>query len=281
MYTELRRIYSENSITLNLEQREFGLISDFIKNNINKVRRKVADKLEESIIKDFNKSSVARGRSEIPGNVNSRVENKLSELAEKKWKSDIIFDNTSNSNMNKISSKDDVIKAALNAGHKPDSEIIKDISKKNYYIIHPSKSGTANLAHEIGHIQNKEGLNPIKRVIRGLADKNPIDQRNPKEILSDSGIILGMKNYVKGSLREVEEKNANKNALKILKKNGFNKNEIEEANDIFKNNQSTYRHDKNIRSKIPIMNKIQVPSKRFKGELIDKYNDIVSGNYKK
>ena len=90
-----------------------------------------------------------------------------------------------------------------------------------------------------------------------------------------------MKNYIKGSLREAEEKNANKNALKILKKNGFNKNEIEEAKDIFRNNQSTYRHDKNIRSKIPIMNKIQVPSKRFKGELVDKYNDIVSGNYKK
>jgi hypothetical protein len=32
MYTELRRIYSENSIILNLEQREFGLIGNLIKN---------------------------------------------------------------------------------------------------------------------------------------------------------------------------------------------------------------------------------------------------------
>ena len=90
-----------------------------------------------------------------------------------------------------------------------------------------------------------------------------------------------MKNYIKGSLREIEEKNANKNALKILKKTGFNKNELKEAKDIFKNNQSTYKYDKNIRAKIPIMNKIQDPPKRFKGDLTSRYNDIVLGNYKK
>ena len=36
MYIELRRFYSENLIQLSEEQREFGLISNFIKNGISK-----------------------------------------------------------------------------------------------------------------------------------------------------------------------------------------------------------------------------------------------------
>ena len=47
-------------------------------------RGKIADKLEKSIIRDFKNMSVARRRSEMPSTVNSDVESKISELAEKK-----------------------------------------------------------------------------------------------------------------------------------------------------------------------------------------------------
>lgn len=42
----------------------------------------------------------------------------------------------------------------------------------------------------------------------------------------------------------------------------------------------TYKYDRNIRSKIPLMNKVQDPSERFKGDLINYYKDIVNGKYK-
>ena len=277
MYTELRRIYSGNSITLNLEQREFGLIGNLIKN----IRGKVSNKIERSIIKDFERRSSVLDSIRSRKLVNSNSEKEISDIARRKYKAEIINTNDPylvDNNLNRVSSLSDIIKTAESSG--VDKKYIEELKKNNYYILHPSKSGTENLAHEIGHIQNKEDKNLIKNTIRKLADKYPTDKRDPSTILKDSGVGLSIKNYIKGNILLQEERNANKNAIKLLKKSGYNPDKIKDSKESLKKNLMTYKYDRNIRSKIPLMNKVQDPSERFKGDLINYYKDIVKGKYK-
>lgn len=134
-------------------------------------------------------------------------------------------------------------------------------------IIHPSKSGTEYLGHEIGHIENSKTSNPIKKFINKIAnDPKTRDDINTSAILRLKDEGLGFKEagkrFIKGNLVLAEEKNASKNSLRKLKKYGANKEDLKKSKENLKIGEDTYKDIVSSYYKVPLSNLIHTPGRR-------------------
>ena len=242
MYTELRRIYSENSITLNLEQKEFGLI--------NNIRKKITRSISRSITKDLDKKdSLARYLNDSNNLVNNKVaEDKLIDIAKKKYNTGVLKFNDSlrdtplpNSTVNTKNLKKQIDPTGLTGRSK---ELAESIIENDNVIFHPENSGVEQLAHEIGHIKNRtEGL--YNKAISKLSNKYPY-RGNSSSI---------PKNFLTNKIRIQEEKNASKNAIKLLKSSKLNSDEIAKSKENLDKGIKYYKLEGNIKNK-SLLNKM-------------------------
>lgn len=247
MYTELRRIYSGNSITLNLEQREFGLISE--------ARKKISRMISRSITKDsLKKDELSEYLTNHKNLVNDKdVESKLSDIAKNKYKSGILRFNGGlkdeplhSSTVNTKLIKKKVDPSKLNGREK---ELAESIIDNDNVIFYPKGAGVEQLAHEIGHVKNRtEGL--YNRAISKLSNKF---HYNPKS--------SSTKNFIKGKLMIEEEKNASKNAMRLLKDSGMSDSNLRRSKENLDKGIEIYRLGNNIKGKSRLMKMIEVKKK--------------------
>lgn len=270
-----RQLYSQ----IEPEQREYNIISDLYhsgikktyKKSVGRVRRGIGNKLTDSAIKQrekANKSAKIVKNLEKLYKDNKDLTDKLKSSATKRKIG--VVDKNLYHNMFEINkgAKEDAI-------HKVDLEIKKaikqemkdsrfqyapqnrkDIYKKmldNDSIINLKGNESTsyfNLAHEIGHDINKD-----KKSTRRLQNKAiKFINSNP-----DDSIMK----RIKGRLLVVkEEKNADKNARKLLNSLGATKNELQMYNRIRRNAINNYKQSKNTEILKGLAKKVQVRGKR-------------------
>ena len=263
-----------------LRQKEYNLISDIehsgikraLRKNIGRVRVKLANKIDKSIEDDL----INKRKSEKKG---LQLSNSLHRTPETTDLAEIGIEN-----LPKIG-----VSADVRPGNFTPSVI------NNYEtILAPKKISLGELNHELGHIRNHKGENGrLAKLIneRGQTPENNrallildyigeepqiATKQGRKSILAgvDPGVLGEVnryfesaklsdssKRYIQGKMLIQDEKNASKWSLKSIK------NRLSpEVFDLEKERQrvanDSYRHAVQASSKIPIRNKIQIPSRR-------------------
>lgn len=116
----------------------------------------------------------------------------------------------------------------------------KALIKRKYVII--NKTDQSALAHELGHIDNRSGK--ISKHLVKLREKNDQNYNNAR--LYRKGIKGIIRNLRDGNIQVIEEANASKRGLKLLKKAGATKEEIKEAKRNMKGALRDYKYKRNI-----------------------------------
>lgn len=114
------------------------------------------------------------------------------------------------------------------------------------------------LAHEIGHnISNKSLVGKLidKASVNNFKNYDPKKNDN-----SGKGIMTGIKNYIKQKAVVSNESRANKEGLKLLKKD-LSPEEIKSAEENMNRSLDKYRNDGKLFYKKPLWRSIQIPSR--------------------
>lgn len=279
----LRKHYTEEF------QKEFGVVGWIKKKVANRLKKDISRAIE----KDFKPNTTT---SKV---TNLGIENRLKSLASRKhnastWdnkflggnertilKKDIDTDSmvrsiNTNSRINKQ-------KGDFQEARKHKRPKIKDLDRfaeradnSDYLIVH-ERGDTAGLAHEIGHIRNRESKNPITRKINKISEDNLDNIHDHTDLLdgNDEGSILkGVGNYFKQKAVIREEKNASKKGLNLLKKFKMDKKSRKNAKKDLDSALDSYKINGEISYKSPIMKKLQTPSERK--ESAKHFEDLIS-----
>lgn len=283
MYTELRIIYFSNTYSLSdqtLEQREFGILSDVVNSGVKrsyqryagKARRSIGNKLKDSIRDDMRKANLANNYAHSNMVVNGEVDKNLIRYSKGKNNSRVmnIVDRSGNSLPNGASKSKDLLNEINESSEVRDElsdrmirKLKNSAEKSDYIVTHPSGSGVEKLAHEIGHIENSKG-GIFKGVINRMNDNIIKNRSGYNKYKSDRGIGKSVKEYLKGKVNYIEERNASKNAMKLLKDQGLDNKGLSESKRSLDAALDSYKYGNRVRYKIPLMNKIQIPSRRIK-----------------
>ena len=283
MYTELRIIYFSNTYSLSdqtLEQREFGILSDVVNSGVKrsyqkyvgKARRSIGNKLKDSIRDDMRKANLANNYAHSNKIVNGEVEKNLIRYSKGKNNSRVIdiVDRSGNSLPNGASKSKDLLNGINESSEVRDElsdrmirKLKNSAEKSDYIVTHPSGSGVEKLSHEIGHIENSKG-GIFKGVINRMNDNIIKNRSGYNKYKSDRGIGKSVKEYLKGKVNYIEERNASKNAMKLLKDQGLDNKGLSESKRSLDAALDSYKYGNRVRYKIPLMNKIQIPSRRIK-----------------
>ena len=112
---------------------------------------------------------------------------------------------------------------------------------KGAIFLNPALGGDDTLAHELGHHLNKTSKNPIKRVISRISPKIRREMK-VEDIPKEKSIIEGLKSMVKSKIINVEEHNASKNGMSLLKKVGATPEELSIAKLGYDRAYNTYKY---------------------------------------
>lgn len=273
-----------------LRQKQFGLIKDIkssglkrtMKRNIGRLRNKIANSLtekyideptkiandkfikfelqndkltnpiiEKRMLREANKRNarVLSGIQDLPADFDlsrKEIRDQLHKIGKDSREMDSFFDNS-------------------NSGKRLDNKINNILKNKKIKHVISYSPGTdvTGLAHEIGHVDNSMSKNPIKRLINKVSgDPNLREEFSNVSFDNRSGIRTGIKRYLKGRALIKEESNASKKGLDLLKKSGITKEEFNIAKKDLDNALNTYKTAGNNYYRIPLINKIQIPSRR-------------------
>lgn len=268
-----------------LRQKNYNIISDIrysgikrtLRKNVGRARRKMAGNIDKSIERDL---------------INKRVaENKGKELSKE---------------LHRISETTDPAKKKLEEISKSGKIEVRydplgpNLSPNGKSLGVPENVSLGELGHELGHLKNSNGSNgkvfklinnigqskkslDELKIIDSIKDYPIIATKRGRSLISNSNIrentnkffesdnlTESAKRFIRGRLLVQDEKNASKWALKRIKNKlspkvyKLEKNRQKAAND-------TYKHAIKVSSKIPLRNKIQIPSKKgdFKFEVND------------
>lgn len=269
--------------SIQLKQKEYNIIDDTYRSGIKRAykktignfRRNTAKRLTDSIKSDINQvKESSRKLSNSSSIQNKSVENNLIKEASKEGiiVSNVKVDNTKGNYLVKDVNDQDLIEYSNNFGNKKeDVEKLKNQIKKSHkFISHPENSGSEKLAHEIGHVKNEKGI--ISKQISKIAnsEKTRSQIRSSFNKVRDTGddgslgVKESAKRFVRAKAVELEENNANRKGLKLLKKSGASKEELNKARDNYKEGSKSYKHSGNVSWKTSLRNTVQIPSRRKK-----------------
>lgn len=270
-----RQLYSY----IELEQREYNIISDLYhsgikrtyKKNVGRIRRSIGNKLTDSATKQREK---ANRSAKVVENLEKLV--KENKGLTDKLKSNAVERKIGVIDKNLYHNMFEVNKGAReDAIHRVSPEIKKAIKKEmndsrfqyapqnrkdmykkmldNDSIINlkgNESTSYLNLAHEIGHDINRD-----KKSTRNLQEKTiKLIKSNPNDSI--------MRRIKSRRLIVKEEKNADKNARKLLRSLGAAENELQMYDRIRKNAINNYKHSKNTEILKGLAKKVQVKGKR-------------------
>ena len=245
------------------EERSYSILSDVYhsglkrtyKKNVGRLRRKVGDRLSKSIWKDINTAATSlENLDKINQGFRPETNNNLRQVAKRRGIG-VVVEPSLVKNEGYMSSTENLISTLTQdrANHTDLINRLKNDSKSgisNQVII--GEENVPVIAHEIGHAISKS-KNP-KRFNRSQVARDIISE--PKgEILFGSRIsLLGnnkrrniLKKAWKGGILSAraypEELRANKYGLKLIKKSGATKEEIDTAKNIYNYNKNFYKTD--------------------------------------
>ena len=257
-----QKTYSSNSNKIILVQKEYGVVSDvwgsslklakgayrFVKN-----KKKFIKDLEESIERDKKLYDTAiSNHKSSPVVQSNEVEKKLLDRARNNKALVILRPQNSNDNST-ISVK--VLKKIL---PKEEFQLYKNILKDKRNIInHSLNSGVERLAHELGHVENYESPNLLRRVSNRIANSPKNREESKKLNYDESGVLLGLKRFIKGGAIVSEEKEASKKGLKLLKKMGLDENNLKRSKENLDYSDDSYLYGNKPRYKIPLLNALK------------------------
>lgn len=275
------------------EQKQFGLISDIshsgikraLKKQIGRSRKKVAELIDDSINKDLQhnvnvaKDFIAGQESLKPNKFKDRAFKRIKKKLEADGKTQVIEggnDYYYNPHPQDISK---VFRDALG---------IKDSTEK--LIMTSDPKNVVALGHEAEHLAHDLGKRgKIKKKISDLVVSpkeygkfsatvninSPFGSKRIRQkgmyipvmkemdaALSETGFRKGAKRFVKGKLRLVEERNATKGGIKTAKEAGLKGADLENEIAVQNLGTKTYEPVASAYWKIPIRNRIQIPSRR-------------------
>lgn len=269
----VEKLYSEG---WEIEQREYGLLSDITHSGLNRTykkyigraRRSIGNKLQRSISNDIERTRILAGSKETSPKVvlTRKTTRALTKEANSLGAKSTTIDLTSSPSTfptGRQNAQD--LTGAHYDGFLNNREYKKLMNANNSYkniIVLPRKSGAESYAHEIGHLKNQKMRFP--RIVQNIENKYGIRDDYNTSMMRDpgQGILKGIKNYFKGRVILAEEANASNNAMKLLKKSGVKEKDLRLARKNLDTDYQTYKAGTNYYYKTPIFNKIQIPSRR-------------------
>lgn len=249
----------------------FSGIKQVLKKNIDKVRMKLADKIDASIEQDL----INKINAENKG---WKLSNELHEIPE--------TTNLAELEINQIEPIEK-IKVIRSSGN-PELDI------KNKRLTLPDPVSLGEVKHEIGHLKNSRGENGVrakriyeqgqsernlrelgmidylsespnvgKREIRDLELRNASPETVEKvdEFFNSAKLLDAYDRFRRGRILLQDEKNATKWAINDIK-NQLSPEVLKLEKERQGAGNNSYKHSILASSKIPIRNKIQIPSKR-------------------
>lgn len=132
------------------------------------------------------------------------------------------------------------------------------------------EDGDEALGHEIGHQMNKVSKNPITRFISN-SNKYRAKDLSGKELV---------KQRIAEKLQVQEEKNASKNAMKLIKNSGAPKEEVKHAKDNLNAYLNTYKSMDGLTTDILASKKFEIKPGRHGGKFVKNYHTL-TGKRKK
>lgn len=264
-------------------QKEFGIVSDIYhsgakrayKKYAGRARKKIAARIEKSIAKDELKyNNALRDYLSMNKVQNKDVERKL--LREGKKRGARTFGTDLDGMGGNYTSSSKTSKEIAEALHGQDKKKWQNSANKDaFQIVHPSGSGTELLAHELGHVDNATKGGKIRKAINKRANSRKVraEFQSSGAYGNDGatgGSVLGtikesLRRFKNKKLVDIEERNASKRGIKFLKENGASKEEIKQAKENLEKAGKTYKTLGKRYYKFPLLNKVQIPSRRVKG----------------
>lgn len=247
-----------------LRQRNYSLGSDLkysgitrtIKKYIGRGRRNLGNKLYKSIDKDLEKASEASHLyKSLPKVSNPEIEKKLIQDAEKSGKVGVIKFGDESTNLPHSAARtidNNAFRALANDRRADKLKEIVDSGKD--LIVYADNAGIGELAHEIGHANTKNSV--LRKISKIEETGESFKNLGNKRVDTTKGFKESAKRFIKSRSVLAEEKLANKEGLRLLKKSGAKKNELDFIKDQYKASEKDYKHTANAYYKIPAANKI-------------------------
>lgn len=264
------------------QQKEFGIAQNIYKATgakriVNKLKGKALKKLNGDIEK-YIKSANKHGEKAIDTSKlieSEPINQELQEVAKKHGST--IINNIDRGVQDTVVYKGNPIalleaeqelkKPYLSAKDRADIINFRDRLKEGNVILHyyPEGStrgtGTASLAHEVGHV-----LNSTSKGVRGLVHRSELKFPNARDEMRSAilkpeedgshGIIEAGKRFLKGKLIVTEEQNATNQGLKLIK-NKVAPQDYEAARDNLGEALGTYKEGARVYWRIPLRNKLR------------------------
>ncbi len=258
-----------------LRQKEFGFITSKIKRplqvKIGKARVKASNKLLQSANKDAARIDLDNLRLAHSGNSfdpNSPLVRELKKEAYLKNNAQVRYVGKGTDirfaaghlKPKDIDISEQMIKTNMNKITQPSTrktyKIIVNNAKRgrSTILVNPQSNSVGILAHEIGHAQNASGqAGWLKKRISDKLKTTEFQERGPADVpLKDS------------ILRYIEERNATKNGIKLLKKKGISKPELGVAKGELEIAGRTYKNGVKGAAKMKLARKLQLPNQSAK-----------------
>lgn len=239
-----------SQITEDYYQKEFGF--NPIRYAVNKINPDLSRKLSNDINKArirklgiLSKRSTGNGLGK-PTSI-PEIDSKLISLAENN-NSSVINATIGGSKENFNTKVKDLPKGLLDHVKIKDPELHKALTSKKNAIFHPSGTSTEELAHEIGHVQNRNS----RRIKDRLVSEADYYMRNSSQHNGKSGLLSSGLNYLKGKLKIIEETKASKKGLRNLRDAGGTSDQVRNAKNLYKENLETYKSSNELDYKIPL-----------------------------
>lgn len=275
---------------INPEQREFGKITKFLPKSIAKnidsrtrpIKYKKGVKRRNKAIELENELKRRNLSNSKPEKINEGPDNpgilkKLDELASREYKTEVVFphnpdirnDATTIINTKGKSGKlaKEETRAKIENGDKRKftlnyNEALNNPKNKSVIAVSVD-TRAAGEAHELGHVHNRRKGSIMEKIISNLDNPSRRSRfhRNV-DVTEKSNAFTRFRDKVDSAIILKEEKNASKNALETLKKEGMSQEELEKAKKALDESYETYKNTANNRNLANKRYKIQIPSRR-------------------
>lgn len=255
-----------------LKEKDFAMFAGYRK----KIAQRLINSAHNEILPSLIEASKRNGELQAQRlRISSKNRNKLYESAKKNKvlvsplkhglsassaRSNIVKKTITNEDINSLSGPNN----SKRQFDKFKTKILESDKPRSRFVIFRSDLGDDVLSHELGHVENATSINPFKRFRSRLNQTTNIRPRFDNEVSSAINVIgfkeRGIKSLLSRAIEDGlilgEERSANRNALKLLKKSGATKQELEKAKQTLDAGYETYNQASKLRRKSILANTI-------------------------
>lgn len=299
---EIQKIYSEIdtneklfSILMSEEefllyQKEFGVVSDIVNSGIKRATKKYIGRARTALAKPFYRSAVRNGEEAIK-KINEFASNSSSSISKQTIRNtkknagriagenDARINTLKGANSGTLESRDWDESITKAYRENPYTKRVIDHSKRQRksfrnvrsgkhknQILYDGKRPVVELAHEVGHLDNRKRSKFISRIAENPRVRTELNKDVENLQMVGNNEKSGVKNILKqGILSPVinrDEVNATKRGLEIMRNSGATKEELKKSKEHMDNGYKSYKHWQKANLMTTIGNTINIPSRR-------------------